>query len=105
MLAGIRYIQFFVLLIVTTAWYSDNAELPMLEIHSTKINSILLHPNGNSILISSGSQILVWDIYKKQILQRYHSVAHDVATMTLSINGQWLYSLFSKRNYHSHGFR
>ena len=90
MLAGVRYIQLLFLLVVTTAWYSDNAELPVLEIRSTQINSILLHPDGKSLLLSSGSQILVWDIYKKQILQRYHSAAHEVAIMSLSADGQWL---------------
>lgn len=87
---GIKCIQFALLLFVTTAWYSDNAELPVLEIHSTKINSLLLHPNGHSILLSSGSQVLVWDIYKKQILQRYHNAAHEVATIDISKDGQWL---------------
>jgi len=95
MLAGVKYIQLFLLLIVTTSWYSDNAELPVLEIRSTQINSLLLHPDGNSILLSSGSQILVWDIYKKQILQRYHSAAHDVAAMSLSKDGQWLAAGYS----------
>ncbi len=95
MLAGVKYFQFIFLLIVTTAWFSDNAELPVLEIRSTQINSLLLHPDGNSILLSSGSQILVWDIYKKQILQRYHSAAHEVAAMSLSKDGQWLAAGYS----------
>ncbi len=90
MFVGLKYVQFFLLLVLSTSWISDNAELPILEIRTTQINQTLMNPDAQSILMASGSQILVWDIYKKQILQRYSSVENDVTTMSLSRDGLWL---------------
>lgn len=89
------YLQLFAFLLLATSWTSNNVELPILDIQSSSINQSVIHPDGKSILIASGAQVLIWDIYKKQILQRYYSVAHDVVCMSLSKDGSLLTAGYS----------
>ena len=59
------------------------------------IQQSILAPDGNNILMASGSQILVWDISKKQILRRFHSANSDVVCMSLSKDGAMLAAGYS----------
>ena len=90
-----KYFHIFILLLTTTSLTLANVELPILEIASGKINQSTLTPDGKSVLLASGSQILVWDIYKKQILKRYHGAKSDVVCMNLSQDGSMLAAGFS----------
>ena len=91
-------LEYFLILIgfcLLTSKLDANTEQPILDIQTGAIHQSIITPDGNNILMASGSQILVWDIYKKQILQRYHSATSDVVCMSLSKDGAMLAAGFS----------
>jgi len=90
-----KYLLIWIGLGILTSFTYTHSEQPILGINAGIIHQSILTPDGNNILMASGSQILVWDIYKKQILQRFHSVNSDVVCMSLSKDGAMLAAGFS----------
>ncbi len=92
------YCKFFLIWIglgTLTSFTNTYSDQPILGINTRMIQQSILAPDGNNILMASGSQILVWDISKKQILRRFHSANSDVVCMSLSKDGAMLAAGYS----------